>query len=108
MEGPEEGSRVHTAGEKGWSETWEVYANERTWSIIDEMFAVGEEANKQPVQVALRWLMQRPGVTAPIIGVRTMEHLESNLGAAGWSLTDEQMTRLNQVSSVNPPYPYNM
>ena len=108
MEGPEEGSRVHTAGEKGWSETWDVYANERTWSVIDEMFTVAKEVGKEAVQVALRWLMQRPGVTAPIIGVRTMSHLVTNLGATGWSLTMEQMERLNEVSNIIPPYPYNM
>jgi len=108
MKGPEEGSRVHTAGMLGWSETWEVYGNERTWSIIDEMFTIAEEAEKEPVQVALRWLLQRPGVTAPIIGVRTMAHLESNLGAVGWSLSDGQMERLNTVSEITPPYPYNM
>jgi len=106
MAGPEKGSRVHTAGEKGWSETWEVYANERTWGIIDEMFAVAREVGKEPVQVALRWLMQRPGVTAPIIGVRTMAHLESNLGSVGWELDPTQMQRLDQVSDLRPPYPY--
>jgi aryl-alcohol dehydrogenase-like predicted oxidoreductase len=108
MEGPREGSRVHTAGKLGWSETWEVYANERTWSIIDEMFAIAKVAGKEPAQVALRWLMQRPGVTAPIIGVRNMAHLESNLGAAGWSLTAEQTNRLDQISDISPPYPYNL
>lgn len=108
MEGPDEGSRVHTAGVKGWSETWEVYANERTWSIIDEMIAIAEEVDKEPVQVALRWLIQRPGITAPIIGVRTMTHLEANLGSSGWSLSEGQMKRLNDVSEVTPPYPYNL
>jgi aryl-alcohol dehydrogenase-like predicted oxidoreductase len=108
MEGPEKGSRVHTAGKLGWSETWEVYGNERTWSIIDELFSIAREVDKEPVQVALRWLLQRPGVTAPITGVRTMAHLKSNLGAVEWSLSDEQMKRLNSVSAITPPYPYNM
>jgi aryl-alcohol dehydrogenase-like predicted oxidoreductase len=106
MGGPEEGSRVHTAGKLGWSETWDVYANERTWTIIDEMFALADEMGKEPVQVALRWLIQRPGVTAPIIGVRTMAHLESNLGAVGWELSEDQMSKLNNVSDIKPPYPY--
>jgi aryl-alcohol dehydrogenase-like predicted oxidoreductase len=106
MTGPQEGSRVHTASEKGWSETWDVYANERTWSIIDEMFAIAKEVGKEPVQVALRWLMQRPGVTAPITGVRTIAHLEANLGALGWTLTEDQMARLNKISQIKTPYPY--
>jgi aryl-alcohol dehydrogenase-like predicted oxidoreductase len=106
MAGPEEGSRVHTAGKLGWSETWEVYANERTWAIIDEMFEIADEMGVEPVQVALRWLIQRPGVTAPIIGVRTMAHLESNLGAVGWELSGDQMRKLNTISDIKPPYPY--
>ena len=106
MQGPQEGSRVHTAGKLGWSETWEIYANERTWSVIDQIFVISNETGKEPAQVALRWLLQSPGVTAPIIGVRTMSHLESNLGSTGWELTPDQMAKLNQVSLIRPPYPY--
>ncbi len=59
-------------------------------------------------QVSLRWLMQRPGVTAPIIGARTFAHFEDNLGAVGWSLTDEQLERLNAVSEPRIPHPYDV
>jgi aryl-alcohol dehydrogenase-like predicted oxidoreductase len=109
MKAPPEGTRVQAATERGWSEAWEAYDNERTWSVLDELFAVAEEAGKTPAQVALNWLLQRPGVTAPIIGARTLEHLESNLGASGWSLSDEQMNRLNRVSEQPLPiYPHGM
>ncbi|MFO7631716.1 MAG: aldo/keto reductase [Caldilinea sp.] len=103
---PVEGTRIEQAEKEGWSESWSAYANERTWRVLDELFAVTEESGKQPAQVALRWLLQRPGVTAPIIGVRTLAHLENNLGAAGWTLSDEQMARLTQVSEPTLPYPY--
>jgi aryl-alcohol dehydrogenase-like predicted oxidoreductase len=106
LTGPELGSRVDMAGKQGWSEAWEVYANERTWGIIDEMFAIAEEIEKEPSQVALRWLMQQPGVTAPIIGVRTIAHLVSNLGTVGWELSEDHMKRLNDISHNTPPYPY--
>ena len=59
------------------------------------------------LQVALNWLLQRPGVTAPIIGARTMEQLEDNLGASGWSLDADCMDRLNHASAKPLPYPYN-
>jgi len=108
MSGPEIGSRVDTAGKMGWSETWDTYANERTWAIIDEILAIGEEVGKEPAQVALRWLLQRPGVTAPIIGVRKMSHLESNLDSVGWMLSEDQMDRLNKRSHIKPPYPYDI
>jgi aryl-alcohol dehydrogenase-like predicted oxidoreductase len=109
MTAPPEGSRVQAATEGGWSEAWEAYDNERTWSILDELFAVAEEVAKEPAHVALNWLLQRPGVTAPIIGARTMQQLESNLSARGWSLSDEHLDRLNQVSEQPLPYyPYGM
>ncbi len=58
-----------------------------------------------PAQVSLSWLLQRPGVTAPIMGVRTLRHLEDNLGATGWTLDAGQMQRLEEVSQVKPGYP---
>jgi len=106
MEAPVQGTRIELAEKEGWSESWSAYANERTWRVLDELFAVAAETGKQPAQVALRWLLQRPGVTAPIIGVRTLAHLDANLGATGWTLSAEQMTRLTQVSEPALPYPY--
>lgn len=106
MTAPPENTRVKTAEEQGWSESWSAYNNEHTWSVLDALFAVAEEAGKTPAQVALNWVLHRPGVTAPIIGARTLEQLEDNLGASGWSLSDEQVARLTQVSELPPPYPY--
>ncbi len=106
MTSPLEGTRIKTAEEQGWSEAWSKYNTEHTWSVIDKLFDVAEETGKDVAQVALRWVVQRPGVTSPIIGARTMEQLESNLGAAGWTLSDEQMEQLNQVSEKDLPYPY--
>ena len=97
MSAPPEGSRVRGAEEKGWSENWTKYATERTWSVIDTLLAVAKEAGKSPAQTALRWLMQQPGVTAPIIGASHFKQLEDNLGASGWSLTPEQMKKLTDV-----------
>jgi aryl-alcohol dehydrogenase-like predicted oxidoreductase len=106
MTTPPSGTRVEIAEKEGWSESWTAYANERTWSIVDGLLAVAEEVGKTPAQVALRWLLQRPGVTAPITGVRTMEHLEDNIDATGWTLSDEHMARLTEVSEMTPSYPY--
>ncbi len=106
MSAPPPDTRVAIAEEKGWGESWSSYNNEHTWTVVDALLAVAEETGKHPSQVALNWLLQRPGVTAPIVGARTMEQLETNLGGAGWSLSDEHMARLNQDSDVMPPYPY--
>lgn len=106
MSAPPEGSRVEAAEKHGWSEARSAYATEQTWTVLDNLFAVAKETGKTPPQVALRWLLQRPGVTAPIIGVRTMRHLEDNLGAVGWFLDAAQMDRLNSAGAVPLPYPH--
>jgi len=106
MEAPPKGSRVQIAEEKGWSESWSAYNNEHTWGVIDALLEISDEIGKAPAQVAINWLLQRPGVTAPIIGARTMEQVEQNLGAAGWSLNEAQMARLDADSEIEPPYPY--
>ena len=108
MSAPPAGTRVEDAEKHGWSERWSEYATDRTWNVIDTLLAVGEEVGKTPAQTALNWVLNRLGITAPIIGVRTIAHLESNLGAVGWALSDEQMSRLNQASNVPLPYPYNL
>ncbi len=56
--------------------------------------------------MALNWVKDRPGVTAPIIGARSMAQFEDNLGAVGWSLSAEQLERLNHASEKPLPYPY--
>lgn len=106
MDAPPPGSRIEKAGEKGWSESWDNYANEHTWTVLDALFAVAEEVDKTPAQIAIRWLIQRPFVTAPIVGARTLEQLHANLGAVGWELTHTQMDTLNEASAVEAPYPY--
>jgi aryl-alcohol dehydrogenase-like predicted oxidoreductase len=100
------GTRIDEASKQGWGEAWDNMANETTWKILDALFIVADNEGKNPAQVALNWLLQRPGVTAPIIGVRTVAHLEDNLGASGWALSAESLAMLNQVSEPALPYPY--
>jgi aryl-alcohol dehydrogenase-like predicted oxidoreductase len=106
MAAPPPDTRIEEAEKQGWSESWAAYANDRTWNVIDTLLAIASEVEKTPAQVALNWLLQKPTVAAPILGARTMAHLEDNLGATGWSITAEQVTRLDQASSLPLPYPY--
>jgi len=106
MKAPPEDTRVEKATEHGWSESWDVYANERTWAILNALRKIADDLNRSVAQVSLRWLMQRPGVTTPIIGASKLHHLQDNLGAAEFELSEDQMSRLNEVSALPMPYPY--
>jgi aryl-alcohol dehydrogenase-like predicted oxidoreductase len=82
-------------------------AVERTWDVIDAVQAVASARGVTMAQVALAWLADRPQVTAVILGARTLEQLEDNLGAAGLHLSAEETTRLDVASDPAPAdYPY--
>jgi aryl-alcohol dehydrogenase-like predicted oxidoreductase len=108
MSAPPAGTRIERAEKEGWGESWSNYNNEHTWQVIDALLSVAAETGKTPAQVAINWLLLSPGVTAPIIGVRTMEQLQDDLGAVGWALNAEQMECLNAASELPLPYPYEM
>ncbi|MDB5044548.1 MAG: aldo/keto reductase [Deinococcus sp.] len=106
MEQPLPGSRIEKAEQEGWGESWSNYNNGHTWGVLDALFEVAGDSGKTPSQVALNWLLCQPGVTAPILGVRTMAQLEDNLGASGWALSPEHLERLNTASAQPAPYPH--
>jgi aryl-alcohol dehydrogenase-like predicted oxidoreductase len=78
----------------------------QAFDIVDALVKIAQERDVSPTQVALNWLTRKPGVTSVSFGARTMEQLKDNLGAASWSLSDEEMDTLNAVSDVAAPYPY--
>ena len=80
--------------------------NDYLYDVIDTLTEVADETGKTVAQVALNWLLQRPTVSTVIIGARDERQLRQNLGAVGWALTPEQMSKLNEVSAVTAPYPH--
>ncbi|KAL6056201.1 4-deoxy-L-erythro-5-hexoseulose uronic acid reductase [Balamuthia mandrillaris] len=103
------GSRVGWAQNVGWEQTnVDSLDNEHTWKVLEVLKQIAESKGKSQAQVALRWLLQKPTVTCPIIGARTLAHLEDNLGAVGWSLTEEEMKQLDEASAIEVPYPWGM
>jgi aryl-alcohol dehydrogenase-like predicted oxidoreductase len=80
---------------------------ERTWRVVDTVREVAENRGVSMAQVALAWLADRPTVTAVILGARTVEQLNDNLGAAGLHLTPDETERLDHASHPAPAdYPY--
>jgi aryl-alcohol dehydrogenase-like predicted oxidoreductase len=101
---PPKNSRV---GRKDrWDDQPEQRESELTWRVIEALIAIAEKRQKTPAQVALNWLLQQPGMTAPIMGARTIDQLKDNLSAVGWALDKEEIGMLNQVSAIELPYPY--
>ena len=96
------------AGSRSSQADWDSHDNDRTWRVLDALRAVAAEVDRTPAQVALRWVMQRPGLSAPIIGARTPDQLADNLGATGWSLDDDQLRRLTEAGDGPLPYPHNI
>ncbi|TAA25966.1 aldo/keto reductase [Pseudoxanthomonas winnipegensis] len=80
--------------------------DERLFDIVDVLDAIAVETGRTVPQVAINWLLQRPTVSTVLIGARTEAQLRDNLGAVGWSLSPEQIARLDAASAVEPPYPY--
>ena len=76
------------------------------YKVVDALDAVAMETGKSVPQVALNWLLQRPSVSTIVIGARNEEQLRANLGAVGWSLTAEQVARLDAASERPRTYPY--
>jgi aryl-alcohol dehydrogenase-like predicted oxidoreductase len=94
-------SRLHKTSEAG-----PQVAEEYLYKVIDALDEVAKETEKTVPQIALNWLLQRPTVSSVIMGARNEEQLRQNLAAAGWSLTPDQVSRLDRASEMAPIYPY--
>jgi aryl-alcohol dehydrogenase-like predicted oxidoreductase len=96
-----EGSRLHQTADYG-----PPVDDARLFAVLDVLAAIAAETGKTVPQIAINWLLQRPTVSSVIIGARNERQLHDNLGAVGWSLTADQMQRLEAASAATPAYPY--
>jgi aryl-alcohol dehydrogenase-like predicted oxidoreductase len=94
-------SRLHKAAEGG-----PVVADEYLYKVVDALDAVAAETGKTVPQVALNWVLRKPTVASVIIGARNEQQLRDNLAAAGFTLTREQVAKLDEASSPQVAYPY--
>lgn len=92
-EEPPEGARLSGAPWGGRN-----YFTDEVFTVVETVAALAVEKGCSPSQVALAWCAQQPGVTSPIIGPRTMEQLEDNLGALEVEITEEDRRRLDEVA----------
>ncbi|GHF37509.1 aryl-alcohol dehydrogenase-like predicted oxidoreductase [Amycolatopsis bartoniae] len=96
-----EGSRHLT----DWNEP-PVRDEDKLYDTIEELVSIAGAHEVSPAQVALAYLLGRPGVTSLVVGARTEEQLADNLGAAGLRLSEEDRKRLDAVSAPPLLYPY--
>ncbi|GAC1365100.1 MAG: aldo/keto reductase [Ktedonobacteraceae bacterium] len=75
------------------------YMNERGFAILEEVEKVARQHNATSGQVALAWIMARPGITAPIASATSVEQTHELLQAAELALTDEDIAGLNKISA---------
>ncbi len=94
-------SRLHKTAEQG-----PQVADDYLYRVIDALDEVSRETAKTVPQIALNWLLQRPSIATVVLGARNEEQLRQNLGATGWSLSGEQIARLDAASEQSPAYPY--
>src|SRR5215217_4992557 len=100
QQGPE-GSRHLT----DWNEP-PVRNPEQTYDVIDALVEIGEAHGVSAAQVALAWVIGRPGVCSAVVGARTEEQLADNLGAATLELSAEERARLDELSAPPLIYPH--
>jgi aryl-alcohol dehydrogenase-like predicted oxidoreductase len=94
-------SRLHKAADGG-----PVVADEYLYKVVDALDAVAAETGKTVPQVALNWLLRKPTIASLIIGARDEKQLRDNLAAASFTLTPEQVAKLDEASAPQVAYPY--
>lgn len=96
-----EGSRQFA----GWTEP-PIRDVEKLWNIVDVLVSIGDSRGVSAAQVALAWLLTRPGVSSLVFGGRTEAQFRDNFAAVSLKLTAEEIARLTEVSTIPLIYPY--
>ncbi|WGW11525.1 aldo/keto reductase [Saxibacter everestensis] len=87
----------HRAKRTPWRYDMSAPGNQRKLDAADDLALLAEESGISLIHLALAFVMQHPAVTAPIIGPRTMEQLESQLGVVDVTLTADILDRIDEI-----------
>lgn len=106
-ERPSGATRLGEDPERGMEAYGPRAREERTWRVVDAVAEVASGRGSSMAQVAVAWLASRPAVSSVILGARTLEQLEDDLGAAGTRLEPGEVERLDAASAIPVgDYPY--
>jgi aryl-alcohol dehydrogenase-like predicted oxidoreductase len=84
------------------------FLDDRTFDLLDLLERIATELGTTVSRVALAWVQNRPGVTSTIIGARTMQQLDDNLGALEVKLTAGHVASLDKATTPVLPFPTDM
>jgi len=106
-EAPTGATRLGENPQRGM-EAWEARnADPRTWAVLDAVGTAAEAHDVSYSQIALAWLLAQPAVTSVILGARTVEQLQDNLGSTDVVLTPDELSALDAASTPRiDDYPY--
>lgn len=79
-----------------------LYYSEADADVVDRVRELADRHGVSPAQVALAWLLHKPGVTAPIVGATQLDHLDQAVAAVDIELSDEEMAHLEEPYSPRP------
>ncbi|WP_226007367.1 aldo/keto reductase [Natrinema salinisoli] len=84
------------SGRAATDEFMEKRFTEENWTVLERVREIADAHDATPTQVALAWLLHKETVDAPIVGPRTIEHLEDHVGALEVDLSDGELERLEE------------
>jgi aryl-alcohol dehydrogenase-like predicted oxidoreductase len=105
-EKPQEGRISHTADHT--EESWERRNNERNWNTLELLEQYAKEKDASVSQLALAWLFYQKTVCSVIVGPRTLEQFDDNMGALNVHFSEEELQALAAASRPDERYPYRM
>lgn len=79
---------------------------ERNFDVVDVVKEIASEIGRAPAEFALKWVVERPGVSSVLIGASRVEQLDLNIGSLNVELTAEHLARLERATAMPLINPY--
>jgi aryl-alcohol dehydrogenase-like predicted oxidoreductase len=101
---PGERTQTGSRSEESWAYPQKYFATNADDTLV-ELLKIADELGRSPAQVAARWVIEQPAITAAIVGARNTQQLEDNLQAGAFQLESNHLQRLNDISHLPDRYP---
>jgi aryl-alcohol dehydrogenase-like predicted oxidoreductase len=108
LAGKHERGKAYSSGTRlgaGVPGSTQLFDSTKAFDVLDAARDIAVARKASVSQVALNWLLSKPGVTTVILGARSVEQLRDNLEAISWHLSVDEIERLDKVGAPRLPYP---